>query len=110
MFLIGKKDQVLKSETFDGLVCPNCKTKNSTTVQIIGVFKHLLQIPFLNGGKKGKSVCSKCNFELGSNQMPPTIKLAFFELKEQVKTPIWFYSGLIGIKTLVLIKIFSKYF
>ena len=42
--------------------------------------------------------------------MPDLIKLAYYELKETVKTPIWFFGGLITIKVLVLIKIFSKYY
>jgi DNA-directed RNA polymerase subunit RPC12/RpoP len=110
MFLAGKKISELKSETANTIVCPNCNTTNSTKVSVLGVYKHLLHIPFLSAGKFGKSVCNDCSKEYELHTMPNTIKLAYYELKETVKTPIWFYAGLIGIKTLVLIKIFSKYF
>ena len=110
MILAGKKKRILKSETTNGLDCPKCTAENTTTIHILGLYKHLLQIPFLGGGKSGKSDCFKCKYELEDSDMPPSLKLAYFELKEQVKTPIWFYGGLIAIKTLVLIKIFSKYF
>ena len=110
MFLAGKKTSVLKSETSKEVACPKCNTQNSTKVSIIGVYKHLVQIPFLSGGKYGESICSNCNQIYTLKNMPTSIKLAYYELKETVKTPIWFYIGLIIVKTLVLVKIFSKYF
>lgn len=110
MFLAGRKNTVLKSNAPKDLVCPKCSSNNSTKVSIIGTYKHLLQIPFLSGGKSGVSSCLKCNESFESSTMPDAIKLTYFELKEITKTPIWFYAGLITIKTLVLIKIFSKYF
>lgn len=110
MKLTGKKYSELKSETSTAIICPNCNTQTSTKISVIGVYKHLLHIPFLSGGKFGESNCSNCNQKYTLKNMPATIKLAYFELKETTKTPIWFYAGLIGIKTLVLIKIFSKYF
>jgi len=110
MFLAGKKSTILKSELSLDVTCPKCDSKRSTNISIIGVYKHLLQIPFLNGGKTGTSECSKCKQQYNLNNMPDLVKLAYFELKETTKTPFWFYSGLIIIKTLVLVKIFSKYF
>jgi len=109
MLLAGKKTTVLKSEIPSEVVCPKCKSKNSTTVAVIGTYKHLLQIPFLAGGKTGESICIKCAQKYTQKNMPAFIKLAYFELKEITKTPIWFYIGTIFIKVLVLIKIFSKY-
>lgn len=110
MFLAGKKSAELKCKTVPEVFCPNCDTKNSTVVFVFGTYKHLIQIPFLAGGKFGKSVCSNCNFTLNLDSMSDTIKLAYYELKETVRTPIWFYAGTIFIKILVLIKIFSKYY
>ena len=110
MNLAGKKTSELKFETPKEVICPICNKKNTTKVSIIGTYKHLFHIPFLSGGKSGKSVCENCNHSYNLKNMPNSIKLAYFELKETTKTPVWFYAGLIGIKTLVLIKIFSKYF
>ena len=110
MILAGKKTSELKREIAETVVCPNCNNQNSTQVSVIGIYKHLFHIPFLSGGKQGKSICADCNKEYELKTMQSSIKLAYYELKETVKTPIWFYGGLIGIKTLVLIKIFSRYF
>jgi hypothetical protein len=110
MFLVGKKKSVLKSETSKGVVCPKCNSKNTTKVSIIGIYKHLIQIPFISGGKYGASICTHCQETHKLNNMPASIKLAYYELKETAKTPIWFFSGLIVVKVLVLIKIFSRYY
>jgi len=110
MFLAGKKSKVLNSKIAEKLECPSCKKMNSTKISILGFYKHLLQIPFLNAGKSGVSNCNNCKTSFALSEMPDLIKLAYFELKEITKTPVWFYLGLIVIKTLVLVKIFSKYF
>lgn len=110
MALFGKKYSELKQETPKEITCPNCLSENTTKVTVEGIYKHLFHIPFLSGGKLGSSFCTNCNHTFELNSMPMAIKLAYYELKETAKTPIWFYSGLIGIKVLVLVKIFSRYF
>jgi hypothetical protein len=110
MRLFGKKSSELKQKTNEEIICPNCLTKNTTKISVIGVYKHMFHIPFISGGKYGVSVCTNCNHTFELPKMPMAIKLAYFELKETAKTPIWFYTGLIGVKVLVLLKIFSRYF
>ena len=110
MILFGKKYFVLKHKTPKEIICPNCNSENSTKVSVIGIYKHLIHIPFISGGKSGESTCTNCNETFRFLNMPNSIKLAYYELKETAKTPIWFYTGLIGIKVLVLVKIFSRYF
>lgn len=110
MLFAGKKHSELKSIRVEDLACPKCNRRNTTQVSVFGTYKHLLQIPFFQGKKYGQSVCQHCNHTIMLDEMSDAIKLAYYELKETVKTPIWFFMGLIVIKTLVLIKIFSKYF
>ena len=110
MFLIGKKTSELKSDTSKEVICPKCYAPNTTKVAVIGIYKHLFQIPLVPGGKTGESNCSKCQQTFTPKNMPATIKLAYYELKETTRIPVWFYTGLIAIKILVLIKIFSKFF
>ena len=109
MGLAGRKTSVLKTHTPESLVCPKCERKNSTSIHILGKYSHLLLIPFISKGKTGASNCSHCQQEFDVDSMPDAVKLAYYEFKETVKTPIWHYAGFIGIKVLVLIKIFSKY-
>lgn len=109
MNLFGKKTTELINTIPSEIVCPSCNTQKSTKVAVLGIYKHLFHIPFLSGGKTGKSNCNNCKQTYTIQNMPASIKLAYFELKETTKTPIWFYAGFIGIKVLVLVKIFSKY-
>lgn len=110
MILFGKKSSELKQKTPEEITCPKCNTTNTTKVSVIGIYKHIIQVPFISSGKSGKSICTKCGETFKLNTMPNSIKLAYYELKETATTPFWFYSGLIGVKTLILIKIFSRYF
>jgi len=109
MFLAGINKKALKSTQLTHIICPSCNKENTTNIAVIGAYKHLLQIPFLASKKEALSTCSSCQNSLEYHNMSDSIKLAYHELKDITKTPIWFYSGIIGIKTLVLIKIFSKY-
>lgn len=110
MLLAGQKTSELKCKTVSSVHCQNCNTKNSTVVFVYGTYKHLFQIPFFAGGKFGKSVCSNCNQTHNLTDMPDTVKLAYYELKETVKTPYWHYIGIIVLKLLIIIKIISKYY
>ncbi|MBK5209749.1 MAG: hypothetical protein JJE44_09635 [Flavobacteriaceae bacterium] len=109
MILFGKKQHLLKHKTPKEIICPKCNSANSTKVSVIGIYKHFIHIPYLSQGKSGASICTNCNETFSLQNMPNSIKLAYYELKESAKAPLWFYSGLIGIKVLVLIKIFSRY-
>jgi hypothetical protein len=110
MVIAGTKTSVLNSSIPKEVICPNCNAQNSTQVSIIGNYKHFLHIPFFSIGKFGTSICSKCKCAFDLKNMPNEIKLAYYELKETTKTPTWHYSGIIFIKLLVIIKIFSRYF
>jgi len=109
MFLAGINTKSLKFTKPTHIICPSCSKRNTTTISVIGAYKHLVQIPFLAGKKAALSTCNSCQNSLEYISMSNDIKLAYHELKDITKTPIWFYSGIIGIKVLVLVKIFSKY-
>lgn len=110
MLLAGKKNTVLKSAIPQEITCPKCNSINTTKILVIGTYKHLAQIPFFSGKKYGKSLCTNCNKSFELHHMPNALKLVYYELKENTKTPLWFYTGIIIVKIVVLIKIFSRYF
>lgn len=102
--IIGKKSTLLKSNQLT-INCPKCGQSNTITLKVLGDYGHLFQIPFVSKGKRGESECANCREVIAHQEMKSDLKLAYFELKENVKTPIWFYSGLIAIKVLVIYKI-----
>lgn len=101
---IGKKSSVLKTSN-PAISCPSCDQKNTITLNILGDYGHLFQIPFISKGKRGVSACSHCKTTWNHPEMTNELKLAYYELKEYAKTPIWFYAGLITIKVLIIYKI-----
>lgn len=109
MFFAGIKKKSLKSIQLAHIYCPNCSKTNSTNISVIGTYKHVLHIPFLAGKKAALSTCNSCKKSLDYKNMSDSIKLSYHELKDMTKTPLWFYTGIIGIKVIVLVKIFSKY-
>lgn len=102
--IVGKKTRILKTENTK-ITCPNCERTSTITLSILGDYGHLLQIPFISKGKRGESKCSHCKQILPHQEMKNDLKLAYFELKETAKIPIWFFTGLIAIKVLVIYKI-----
>ena len=102
--IVGKKSSVLKMDN-PAIVCVNCKKSNTITLRILGDYGHLFQIPFISKGKRGESECNHCKQVLPHQEMSNDLKLAYFELKENAKIPIWFFAGLITIKILVIYKI-----
>lgn len=110
LWFAGKKQQLLKTGTLNNTICTNCNSNNLTEIQVFGTYKYFLNIPFLAGKKFGLAVCKRCKDSIEYDKMPVETKLAYFELKETVKNPLWFYSGFIAIKILILVKIFTKYF
>ncbi|MDP2089891.1 MAG: hypothetical protein Q8J84_10885 [Flavobacteriaceae bacterium] len=102
--IVGKKTRILKSEN-PKITCPKCQKTATITLKILGDYGHLFQIPFISKGKRGESKCSHCQQVLPHQEMQHDLKLAYFELKETAKIPIWFFAGLIAIKVLVIYKI-----
>lgn len=102
--IAGKKSTVLKSDT-PQLMCPKCEKRGTINLKIIGDYGHLLQIPFISKGKRGEACCNNCKQVFHHQEMKSDLKLAYYELKENVRTPIWFYFGLIAVKLLVIYKI-----
>lgn len=102
--IVGKKSRILKSDE-PKITCPNCQKTATISLKIWGDYGHLFQIPFISKGKRGTSECSHCLQVIPHQEMKNDLKLAYFELKEHTKIPIWFFSGLIVFKILVIYKI-----
>ena len=83
--LIWKKTTELKNNIPSEVVYPSCNSKKTTEVAILGLYKHLYHIPFLSGRKTGTSNCNQCKQTYIPQNMPASIKLAYFELKETTK-------------------------
>jgi len=101
MIFYGSKGVHLHTEQVSGVKCSHCEQTSSHTVSIYGKYAHIYWIPFFPLGKKGISECNHCKATFEPKEMSESLKLAHKNVKGNVKTPIWHWSG-IGIIAVVI--------
>ncbi len=74
--------------------CPACNTPNAMQMNVFQRYAHIFWIPFFPAGKTGVSQCSHCKQVLKFNQMTPSLKMSYYNMKKQVNVPIWMFTGL----------------
>ncbi|RYF94997.1 MAG: zinc-ribbon domain-containing protein [Chitinophagaceae bacterium] len=73
--------------------CPACGKQNSTELYIFQKYAHLFWIPFFPIGKTAISQCDHCKKVLKSNEMSESIRSTYDVARQQIKTPLWAFSG-----------------
>lgn len=94
MIFYGKKGSVLRTEQLTGLSCPNCMTKDALHCAVAGSYAHIYWIPFFPLGKSLISQCTHCKQVLEEKDMPHDLREHCQYLKQEAKTPIWYFSGI----------------
>ncbi len=74
--------------------CPACNTPNVMQMNVFQRYAHIFWIPFFPAGKTGVSQCTHCKQVLKFNQMTPSLKMSYYNMKKQVNVPIWMFAGL----------------
>lgn len=103
MIFYGKKGSVLKTEQLTGLSCPHCMSKDALYCAVAGSYAHIYWIPFFPLGKTLVSQCTHCKQVLEEKEMPHDLREHCQYLKQETKTPIWYFSGIGVIAALILI-------
>ncbi len=107
MIIYGTKATLCKSEyIFEP--CPNCRTANSMQMSVFQRYAHVFWIPFFPIGKTGVSVCSNCRQVLKLDQMPPSLRLSYDNIKTNTRIPIWTFAGVILVAIGVIAIIVSE--
>ena len=99
MIIYGSKVKQLATESIADK-CPNCGNQN---VQLYAFQKyaHIFWIPFFPIGKTIVSECSHCKQVLKAKDMSSSFALSAQNLKLQLKTPVWTFSGLALVAILI---------
>jgi hypothetical protein len=101
MIVYGTRATLVKSEyLFES--CANCHTANSMQMSVFQRYAHVFWVPLFPIGKTGVSVCSNCRQVLNLQQMPPSLKMSYDNLKTGTKIPIWHFVGTFGIICIVI--------
>jgi len=107
MLIYGSRaKQLAKESLFDK--CPSCGTQNAIDLYVFQKYAHVFWIPFFPMSKTGVSQCNHCKQALKLNEMNDSIRDAYENLKTQTKTPVWMFSGLALVATLVVVGIISE--
>ncbi len=92
MVVIGHKSIILISEPVKN-ACTECGINQPHELQIYQKYVHLFWIPFLPAGKTGYCVCKHCGKVEKQDEFNSSLKDQCYNLKQQVKAPIWMYTG-----------------
>lgn len=108
MFLIyGKRSLIIKKYTDHTHACPHCRGLN-LDVKVEKYYYHLFYIPFFpSGGKFAHIQCGNC----GKPYKDPVREEGYYmeledEYEKRTKNPIYLYSGLILVASLILFMVY----
>lgn len=101
MIIYGTRAATLESFSLENEVCQNCDAKGSLVLTFYRKHAHIFWIPMFPIGKGGFSVCSNCKSTLEKKEMPESLRMEFQVLKNNVKGPLWQFSGLVLAAVLV---------
>jgi len=107
MIIYGWKSKQLAKEIIIDK-CSNCGAQNSIEFYIFQKYAHVFWIPFFPIGKTAVSQCDSCKQILKLNEMPPSLKAEYANLKSRSKTPIWTFSGLAIIAVIITASIINS--
>src|ERR1044071_3132481 len=103
MIIYGRRSTHLKSIQLPNETCPNCNTKGTMAMSVYSQFAHIFWIPTFPIGRDGGSQCMNCKQVLTKQQMPKYLRMQYDQLVAQTRVPIWSWSGLAAIITLITV-------
>ena len=109
MIVYGQKAVHLNSKKLPtSITCSVCNTQGSIIMSLYSKHAHLFWIPTFPIGKIGVSECQHCKSVLQHKEMPEKLKREYQKLKEDSKTPVWQYSGILLIAGLFAFGAYSS--
>ncbi|MFD0963915.1 hypothetical protein [Pseudofulvibacter geojedonensis] len=108
MIIYGHNSSDLGSSKPNSLKCPSCENTGTTTLYLFGKYATLFWVPMFPMGKKMISECSHCKVVMEKKQMPPEFNLPLQNLKDQSKTPIWNWTGLVIVTGIIIFGLFQS--
>lgn len=110
MIFYGTKASTIKNGQIINVDCPNCETNSSMIYSVFGKYAHIYWIPLFPIKKITVTECNNCKKTFEYKELPQAIQTKLDREKEKdgAKTPIWMFSGLFIIATLVAFGIYSS--
>lgn len=110
MIFYGTKASTIKNGQIINVDCPNCETNSSMIYSVFGKYAHIYWIPLFPIKKITVTECNNCKKTFEYKELPQAVQTKLDREKEKdgTKTPIWMFSGLFIIATLVAFGIYSS--
>src|SRR5690606_7379664 len=99
MLIYGSKAKELTKETLIA-PCQNC-SESKVELHVFQKYAHIFWIPLFPLAKTTVSQCNNCKQVLKKKEMPSSYLANYENLKQQARTPIWTFSGLVLIGILI---------
>ncbi|WP_298479207.1 zinc-ribbon domain-containing protein [uncultured Maribacter sp.] len=95
MIIFGKRTAYIGSKTSsNNIICTHCETKGEIIYSVFRSHAHIFWIPVFPIGKRAVSECQHCKKTLSFKEMSPEMKKECNTVKNEIKGPIWQFSGL----------------
>lgn len=106
MVFFGTRASRIKDGRISNVTCPSCETQSSMTYAVFGKYAHIYWIPTFPVGKETVLECNHCKKTYALNELPEQIQNKFNLEKQGAGFPIWFFSGLAIIASIIAIVFF----
>lgn len=103
MIFYGTKGSHLNTQKTKPAKCNNCNEITPHMVSVYGKYGYLYWIPVFPMSKKVFSECTNCNATFEFKEMGSELKDISKDIKNNTKTPLWYWSGLAIIALLIAI-------
>lgn len=81
--------------------CVSCGSEHTTEPHMEQRYAHVFWVPLFPVGKRGSTFCHHCKLARASKDLDPQTRLLVNDLKKEVRTPVWMYSGLLILGLLI---------
>lgn len=103
MVFFGSRASRIKDGRINNVTCPSCETQTSMAYAIFGKYAHIYWIPTFPVGKENVLECDHCKKTFTLKELPEQIKHKFNLEKQGSGFPIWYFSGIAIIASIIAI-------
>jgi|GEM_PF-938948 len=94
MIFFGRKASKIGELDISNSKCQHCENSGTQHISVFGKYFHVYWIPFFPIGKEAVAECVHCKRTISQKEFPVTLKDKYQNNKDQIKRPIWHWTGL----------------
>lgn len=103
MIFYGRRSSIIKDGQLSNISCSHCEAITSMSYAIYGKYAHLYWIPTFPMGREAIFECNNCKKTFSLPDLPEATKKKYEFEKQGVRTPVWYFSGIMVIAAIIAI-------